>query len=441
MGSAVRSGDLRKKRGAAERDQITPSSGSSAHILPKGEVSLKDFPSPLGREPGEGRIPIVVLKPHEDRRVRRGHLWIFSNEVESFPPDIEPGRAVHFHTAREGFLGVGFYNPHSLISGRVLDRRAENLDKAFFEGRLRRALELRQRLYKDEAYRWVFGESDDLPGLVVDRYGDALVLESYCAGMDRLIPLIVEAAKAVHPWEAVILRNDVAARRLERLPETVEVLEGTVESPHWFVSDGIKIAADLQKGQKTGFFLDQRENRRTVAALSGGKRVLDLFCHTGGFGLWCAQAGAENVTAVDNSDLALDLARRNAQANGFDGRFHFEKADVFQYLSSTKENFDVVVVDPPRFANTKKQLPGALEAYIRLNAAALKRVAVGGFLAAASCSQHVDREAFRQIIARASYESGRRTRIIHWGGQAPDHPVRPSMPETEYLKFALVHVS
>jgi len=403
-------------------------------------VSVVPVSKPKTPPPATG-LPQVILKAHEDRRVRRGHSWVFSNEVESFPEAIEPGALVHFLTGRHEFLGVGFYNPSSLISGRLLDRRPMDIDLAFFQNRLRRAKELRDGLFPDGAYRWVFGESDDLPGLVIDRFGDACVLESYCAGMDRLIPKIAEAVASFGPWKAIVLKNDAATRKLERLPEEVKVLQGAVDKPHWFKTDGLDMAADLLEGQKTGFFFDQRANRAAVAALSPGKTVLDVFCHTGGFGLWCAKAGATRVTGIDESTPALELATSIAERNGFAQRLTFQKAEALDFLARTKETFGLVVLDPPRFASSKKNLPEALRAYVRMNALGLRRVTGGGFLATSSCSQHVDREEFRQILSRAIHESGRHAVVVHTGGAGPDHPVRPAMPETEYLKFAILHVA
>jgi len=390
--------------------------------------------------PAADGAPRVVLKPNEDRRLRRGHAWVFSNEVAAFPPALAAGDAVHFYTSHKEFLGAGYYNPHSLIAGRLFDRHATALDAAFFEKRLRLAQSQRDAFYGDKAYRWMFGESDDVPGLVIDRYNDVCVLESFAAGMDKLMPAVLEALRALGPWKALVLRNDVAARALENLPQGVEVVDGKIEGPHVFQTDGLKIAADLLQGHKTGFFFDQRDNRAALGALCAGKKVLDVFCHTGGFGLWAAKGGAVSVKGVDSSEPALELARQNAALNGFGG-MTFEKADAFDFLTASKENFDVVVLDPPRFAPAKKQLPKAIEAYIRLNALGLKRVTGGGLLATASCSQHLDREEFRRVLSRAAQEAGRRARLIHWGGQAKDHPVRLSMPETEYLKFALLHVS
>lgn len=406
----------------------------------------------LAAAPSVSGLPAVILKANEDRRVRRGHLWVFSNEVETFPSGIGAGDGVAFYTSHKEFLGTGFYNPHSLIAGRLIDRRDLVLDAAFFEGRLRRAMELREMFYPGSAYRWIFGESDDLPGLIIDRYGDAIVIESYAAGIDKLLPKIIEAAKLIHPWKAIVLRNDVGPRVLEHLPQKIELLEGNLEERHQFKIDGLNISADLMGGQKTGFFFDQRDNRATAAALCKGKRVADVFSYTGGFGLWAAKAGAASVACVDNSEPALAIAKENFRLNGFSdtvrqagatpgGDVLFEKADAFDWLSVGKDKFDVVVVDPPKMAPNKKSLPAAIKAYVRLNTLALKRVAGGGFLATASCSQHIEREEFRQILSRAGHESGRRVRLIHWGGQAKDHPVRLSMPETEYLKFAILHVS
>jgi 23S rRNA (cytosine1962-C5)-methyltransferase len=322
-----------------------------------------------------------------------------------------------------------------------LERRETEIDASFFGARLQRALDLRRRLFSDDAYRWVFGESDDLPGLVIDRYGDACVVESFSAGMDRLLHIAAQALADFHPWKTIVLRNDASARRLERLPEEVRILTGQPDAPHWFATDGLTLAADLLQGQKTGFFFDQRANRAAVAGLASGRSVLDVFCHTGGFGLRCAQAGAERVVGVDSAAPALALAKLSAERNGFSARCAWQEADAFEWLTAARETFDIVVLDPPRFAPSKKNLPGALAAYLRLNSLALKRVTGGGFLATASCSAHVSREEFRQVLSRAAYETGRKIKIVFQGGQGPDHPIRPSMPETEYLKFAILHVS
>ncbi|MBK8575813.1 MAG: class I SAM-dependent rRNA methyltransferase [Elusimicrobia bacterium] len=410
----------------------------TAGTIPRAtDAVVRPLPSP---STGSG-LPFVRLKNQEDRRVRRGHLWIFSNEIERAADGIEPGGLVEFLTSRDERLGIGFYNAKSLIAGRLLDRRDTPIDAAFFIGRFQHALALRQRFYADNAFRWVHGESDDLPGLVIDRYGDVCVIESFAAGIDRLLPFIVEAVKSFGPWQAIVLRNDATARRLEHLSEDVRVLEGTMESSHWFSTDGILMAADPLQGQKTGFFFDQRVNRAAVAALSPGKNVLDVFCHTGGFGLWCAKAGATHVLGIDASAPALALAQQISEKNGWAKRCVWQKADAFEHLTHSKETYDIVVLDPPRFAATKKNLPEAIKAYVRLNALGLKRVTGGGFLATASCSQHVSRDDFRQIIARAGHESGRKVKIVFQGSPGPDHPVRPSMPETDYLKFALLHVA
>lgn len=407
---------------------------------PRAAAPKTDSDRPLPSASGGSGLPFVRLKAQEDRRLRRGHLWVFSNEIERAAEGLEPGAPVEFLTSRDERLGVGFYNKQSLIAGRLLDRRETAIDGAFFTGRLQHALNLRLRYFSDNAFRWVHGESDDLPGLVIDRYGDVCVIESFAAGMDRFLPLIVEAVKGFGPWRAIVLRNDASARRLEHLPEDVRVLEGALETPHWFSTDGITMAADPLQGQKTGFFFDQRVNRAAVAALAPGRNVLDVFCHTGGFGLWCARAGAKHVLGIDSSAPALELAQRIAEKNGWAASCDWQKADAFEHLTHSKETHDIVVLDPPRFAATKKNLPEAIKAYVRLNTLGIKRVTGGGFLATASCSQHVSRDDFRQIIARAAHESNRKVKIVYQGGSGPDHPVRPSMPETDYLKFAILYV-
>jgi 23S rRNA (cytosine1962-C5)-methyltransferase len=280
---------------------------------PRAVAPKTDVDRPLPSSSSGSGLPFVRLKAQEDRRLRRGHLWVFSNEIERAADGLEPGAPVEFLTSRDERLGVGFYNKKSLIAGRLLDRRETTIDGAFFAGRLQHALNLRLRYFSDNAFRWVHGESDDLPGLVIDRYGDVCVIESFAAGMDRFLPLIVEAVKGFGPWRAIVLRNDASARRLEHLPEEVRVLEGALETPHWFSTDGITMAADPLQGQKTGFFFDQRVNRAAVAALAPGRNVLDVFCHTGGFGLWCARAGAKHVLGIDSSAPALELAQRIAE--------------------------------------------------------------------------------------------------------------------------------
>lgn len=418
---------MKKRVGPPRKSKRAPSPSS---LLPTASAPAA---------PGE--LPTVKLRPQEDRRLRRGHLWVFSNEIAEAPVGTTPGALARFVTARDEYLGLGFYNPQSLIAGRLLDRRDRALPADFFPQRLAAAGALREALFTDNAYRWVHGESDDLPGLVIDRFGDALVVESFAAGMDVLLPELLAALRAAGPWAAIVLKNDNAARRLERLPEEVRVLDGAPATPHWFSSDGIALAADLTQGQKTGYFFDQRDNRRAVAALAAGKNVLDVFCHTGGFSHYCARAGARRVVGVDASAAAVALARAIAEKNGWADRAVFEEEDAFAHLGRVKDTFEIVVLDPPRFAPSKKNVPAAVEAYIRLNALGLKRVAGGGFLATASCSQHIDRDTFRQIIARAAHVAGRKVKIIHQGGAGPDHPVRPTMPETDYLKFALLHVA
>jgi 23S rRNA (cytosine1962-C5)-methyltransferase len=407
--------------------------------IPKAEEKVKPDPVPKGPSV-PGGLPIVRLKAQEDRRIRRGHLWIFSNEMEKAPDGLAPGALVEFWSSRNERLGVGYYNARSLIAGRILDRRETTIDGSFFAGRLHLALSLRKRFFKDDAYRWVHGESDDVPGLVIDRYGDVCVVESFSAGIDALLPRVVEALKTVAPWKAIVLRNDAAARRLEGLPEEVRVLDGAVDETHWFTTDGMDMAADVRAGQKTGFFFDQRMNRAAVAAWADGRSVLDVFCHTGGFGHACAKAGAARVMGVDSSAAALDLAGRVAQRNGWADRCLWRETDAFDFLAQSPETHDIVVLDPPRFSPTKKNVPAAIQAYIRLNALGMKRVTGGGLLATASCSQHVGRDEFRQIVARAAHESGRKVKIVYQGGAGPDHPVRPAMPETDYLKFLLLHV-
>ncbi len=382
----------------------------------------------------------LVLKPHEDRRLRAGHLWVFSNEVGTHPA-AGPGDPVEVVAADGRSLGLALYHPHSLISGRLLGVPPQTeLNESFFANRIREAAELRSRLLPGEtSYRLVHGESDLLPGLIVDRYGEHFVVQAVCAGMDRRLEAVVAALVELFRPKAVIERNEVGLRDYEGLPKRKGVRYGTWNGPIEIEEAGIRYQVDLLEGQKTGFFLDQKLNRRAVAALCEGRTVLDCFCHAGGFALHAARGGAAAVTAVDASAPSLELAAANARLNRIAG-VEFVAADVFAFLEEAMaggRRWEVVILDPPSFAPRRKDLPKARKAYRKLNELGLRCLSPGGILAAASCSHHLPEADFYQAVTEAAARSRRRLLLLERRGAAPDHPVLPAMPETAYLKFGL----
>ena len=335
------------------------------------------------------------------------------------------------------------FNPHSLIAARLLDRDpAAAIDLAWMRDRLKSAIALRSRLCDSAFHRLVHAEADRLPGLVIDRYDDVAVLQANTAGMERLTPLVVQALTSLLPLRAVVARNDSAARRLEGLPETVDLLHGT-DAAATVQEGGVRFPIDPLSGQKTGWFFDQRPNRDRVAALADGARVLDVFCHVGAFGLRCAAAGAASVVLVDSSAPALAHAREAAALNGVDSRVVTTRADAFEALAALAEagdRFDVVVCDPPAFAKSRKDAEAGLRAYGRMVRLAAPLVSPGGFLFIASCSHHAPLDAWAGQIAFGLHRARRQARVLFTGGAGPDHPVHPHLPETAYLKAQLLQL-
>ena len=391
-----------------------------------------------------GRLPTVTVSDRAGTRVERGHLWIFSNEVTR-PPSIEPGAACRFVSSGR-FVGVGYYNPHSLIAGRVLAREDGDDLGALITHRLTRAFAQRAPLAADEAARLVFGESDLLPGFVIDAFGSAVVVPSNTAGADRLLPLLEAALpdafeKAFkRPMASLVLRGDAGIRKLEAVEDYVRVAKGDAAAlrNHPFSEAGAVFVADLVGGQKTGFFLDQRDNRDHLAwRLDGAKeaRVLDLFCYSGGWGLRALKSGAEHVTLVDESADALGLVEAGLVANKFsEARSRRMRRDVFDFLQNDHDKYDVVVADPPAFAKSKKDVGAATRAYEKLARLAWRRVRSGGLLVICSCSYQVSEEDFTNAVALAVGKEKGIAQVSHRGAQAADHPVLLSMPETRYLK-------
>ncbi len=388
--------------------------------------------------------PLLTLKSEGARRLHQGGPWVFSNQVamDAEAKSLEPGTLVDLVAADGVGLGTAFFNRHALIAVRLLDRQpAQAIDVDFLAMRLRRARELRDLVIPEPFYRLVHAEADGLPGLIVDRYDDVFVVQVNAAGMERLTALLLEALEMVFAPRVVVLRNDSAAREQEGLTSEVRLAKGTLDGPIRLIENEATFLADPRAGQKTGWFYDQRDNRAWAARLAEGRRVLDCYSYTGGFGLLAACAGAAKVTLVDRSEQALDLARQAAEANGVAERCRFNRADAFnrlELLGGREELFDLVICDPPAFVKSKKDLQRGARAYRKLARLAAKTVAPGGILTLCSCSHHVDAAHFLHQVARGLADAGRSGRVLRQGGAGPDHPLHPVLPESGYLKALFI---
>ena len=390
------------------------------------------------------RYPRVDIKKGHERRILRGHPWVFSNELAAGLTGFEPGQLVRVYVEKGRFVGIGYINPHSLIAVRLLRRTRGTIDKEFLQAKLNAAIELRHRVYPDEeAVRLVFSESDCLPGLLVDRYGDHLVVQITTAGMEELFPLIRPLLEEKLNPACIVARNDVHFRKLEGLDQKVEVLLGDPDPGLTVTYEGLKLAVDLMGGQKTGLFLDQRENQRTLLSGLARGEVLDCFCYQGVWGLLALQAGAEKVTGVDSSQNALDYAAQNALANDMAERTEWIKGDVIDLLKGFRSSgkvFDVVVLDPPSYAKNRKHVKAGLRGYLDLNRKAMEVVAPGGILITCSCSYHVDLETFTDTVGHAAGLVSRHVRVLGRGGQSRDHHPLITAPETDYLKCLALQI-
>lgn len=386
---------------------------------------------------------MIALKKNADRRVRRGHLWVFSNEVEHPPvSELEPGSIHELHDSAGEFLGIVYANPASLICARILSRRKVEIDGLFFQQRIESALDLRKRIFPGrDSYRVVFAEGDLLPGLIVDRYASYLAVQSLTAGMDRLMDEVLESLVKVLSPEGIYLRNDAPVRSLEGLPFEKKLAHGSVPDLVTIASNGLKFLVDVPNGQKTGFFLDQESNRSLVRNyVFPGANVLDLFCYTGAWGLHAAASGADKVVALDTSKGALNLALSNAAVNGLDQTFHTVRESALDFLKKTRETWDVIVLDPPAFIKSRAGFKEGQKGYIDINRRALGKLNPGGVIITCSCSHHLTGQDFEDLLLSASRQSGRDLRILDVRGQGPDHPVLLAMPETRYLKVIAAQV-
>jgi 23S rRNA (cytosine1962-C5)-methyltransferase len=390
-------------------------------------------------------LPTLRLNPNAERRLRVGHSWVFSNEVDTAKTPlkaIKAGALVNIVDSRGKAVGTAYANPNSLIAARILSSRADaSIDLAWLTKRLSAARQMRDSIYPTPHYRLVYGESDGLPGLVVDRFGDVCVVQVTTAGMDRLQPLVIEALQAELSPRGILLRNDGGSRQVEGLPETVEAV-GDVPDRVDLVESGVRFRAPIRHGQKTGWFFDQHDNRDRFTRYVHGRRVLDVFSYAGAWAVRAMAAGAASATCVDSSQPALDAVVENAALNSVE--IEALKGDALDRLKSLRaegRSFDVVVVDPPALIKRKKDHDAGLEHYAALNRAAMQLLVPGGVLVSCSCSFHLEESELQRVLLREARAQNRQMQILEQGGQGPDHPVHPAIVETRYLKAFFCRVN
>ncbi|RRW47131.1 class I SAM-dependent rRNA methyltransferase [Pseudomonas luteola] len=386
-------------------------------------------------------LPSLRLKANAERRLRAGHLWVYSNEIDVAATPLtafQAGEQAALEAAGGKPIGIVALSPHNLICARLISRDTKHvLDKSLLVHRLKVALSLRERLFDKPFYRLVYGDSDLLPGLVVDRFGDVIVAQLASATMERHKDDVLAALLQVLKPAAVLWKNDSSAREAEGLPRYVESAYGDV--PEWAAleENGVKFEAPIIEGQKTGWFYDHRMNRARLAPYVQGKRVLDLFSYIGGWGVQAAVFGASEVMCVDASGFALDGVERNAALNGVAEKMVCVEGDVFEALKELKaadERFDVIVADPPAFIKRKKDVKNGEAAYRRLNEQAMRLLNKDGILVSASCSMHLVEENLQEILLSSARHLDRHIQLIERGAQGPDHPVHLAIPETRYIK-------
>ncbi|HEY2955840.1 MAG TPA: class I SAM-dependent rRNA methyltransferase [Candidatus Eisenbacteria bacterium] len=389
-----------------------------------------------------GGAPRLVLRKNQDRRVRGGHPWIFSNEVAAIEGAPEDGGLVEIADWRGAFLGRAYFNHHSLICARLLTRGRDEIDLGFFVKRIERAVRLRERLLPGErTLRLVHGEADQLPGLVVDRYADVLAVQIQTLGMEVRADLVRAALEEALAPRGALRVADSPLRTLEGLPLERGVWWGEVPERIEVELEGFRVEADLHRGQKTGLFLDQRLNRRRAEVRARDRRVLDLFCYQGEWSLHAARGAARSVLAVDSSGPALEAAARNLERNGLADRVTLRRADAFdaaRELERAGERFGLVVLDPPALIKARRHLAAGARAYRELNRAAMAMLDEEGVLVTCSCSHHLDDALFRQVLLESARAAHRPFRLLEWEGESPDHPQLLAVPETHYLKCAVL---
>ena len=371
----------------------------------------------------------------------RGHPWVFSNELREIPAGVAPGEIVDVLDFSGRFVGRGAINPHTLIAVRILTRKREEIDDAFLLQRITTARDLRTRLGFGDSFRAVYSEGDGLPGLIVDKYSDILVVQTLTAGMERLLDTIITVLREVYSPRALVLKNDAASREIEGLERHTRVAFGPGPGPVLMEESGLQYKVDVLEGQKTGFFFDQRENRQALKELVKGRRTLDCFCYAGAWALNAARFGASEVIGIDSSEKAVIMARENAALNDLTARFVV--GDVFDELRAFEkkgERFGCIVLDPPAFVKSRAKTREGIKGYKEINLRAMKMLEPGGLLVSCSCSHHVDVELFKEMLIDAAYSAGRGVRLLEMRSQARDHPIVLAARETQYLKCAVLIV-
>lgn len=397
----------------------------------------------------------VIVSDKGKRQIQKGHPWVYESDLIEVENGYENGDLVDVVSLKGTYLGTGYINSHSKIRVRIISKNAnDTFDDAFYERRLRYALEYRKTVMGEKDYQYcrlIFGEADSFPGLTVDRFGDILVTQTLSLGIekvkDRIFPMLYRILKEDgQEIKGIYERNDVTIRKLEGLEENkgfypLEGVELPKETKTKIVENGICYEVDFENGQKTGFFLDQKYNRLAISKIAKGKNVLDCFTHTGSFALNAAKGGAKHVHAVDVSELAIQTAKENAKLNHLEDTISFEVADVFDLLPNIKQNtYDFIILDPPAFTKSRKTVEHAKKGYKQINYRALKLLPRGGYLATCSCSHFMEDEKFVQMLKEAALEAGVSLRQIEARQQAPDHPILWNVPETDYLKFYIFQV-
>lgn len=386
------------------------------------------------------------LKPKADQRLRTGHLWVYSNEVASDLKQFRPGELANLVTASGKPLGTVTVNPHHLICGRLFSRAAgQPLSHKFIRHRLEAALSLRSQVFHQPYYRLVFGDSDGLPGLVVDRFGATVVVQVSLAGMEQALPEIISALNVVLEPETIVLKNDGKMRASEGLDSYVRIEKGNLFESGLveMEENGTRFLVPVLTGQKTGWFYDHRLNRERMRHYARGKKVLDVCSYIGGWGVQAAHAGADAVVCLDSSPFALELALQNAQLNGLAGKVSIVEGDAFAAMKSLRdsgERFDLVILDPPAFIPRRKDYKAGRLAYCRLNQLALRLMSREGILVSASCSLHLSPQDLLETVRASGREIDRQVQILEIGHQGPDHPVHPAIAETQYIKSVLARV-
>lgn len=385
----------------------------------------------------------VILGKGKDKRVRQGHPWIYDNEVEEIKGEFKDGEVVDVLSYKDAFIGRGYINPASKILVRMLTYEQEEINHDFFKRRIQQAWDYRCMLTSASSYRLIFAEADLLPALIVDKFEDILVVQTLALGIDIHKETIADILMDIVKPRGIYERNDVHVRELEGMQQIKGFLRDSFDTTVKINENGLQILVDIKDGQKTGYFLDQRENRAAIANICKGAKVLDCFCHTGSFSLHAARYGAHSVTGVDISEHAVEWASNNAEINGLSSICEFKALNAFDYLkelSDGKSHYDVVVLDPPAFTKSRDTINSAVRGYKEINLRALKILNPGGFLVTSSCSHHIDDELFLDIIFDAAIDAKRQVRIVEQRSQSKDHPVLLASPETKYLKFVIAQV-